>query len=171
MLDARSKLAIEQTEFDVNMLLADITAKKKALMRDTELQIKLEVQRAFVLTEQFRAEKLSKAIVEAETMKTKADAQSYKLKAEADARLYTERKNAEAVDHVFEAQSKGLAQLNDSFHGDNKAIIKYLFLERGVYKDISVQNSAALQGLCPEIAVWDTQGTVTTAIDKKSLVK
>jgi flotillin len=156
MAHAKAKMAIESTDFNNNMQIAEITAKAKAEIRDAELQRELEVKRAFVIAEKFRAENLSKAIVDAEAMKTIADANYYKAKTDSDAEYYMKEKEAQSLQSVYEAQAEGIQQLHDSMNGDNRAIIQYLFMERGVYKDMAYVNANAVTGLQPEITVWGT---------------
>lgn len=155
ILEAKSKLTIENIMFENQRIIADINAKKAVMMRDAELQRAIECKRSHVIEEKIRAERLSKAIVDAEAIKVEADAAFYKKKAEADARLYEQVAKAKATELLFKAQSEGVKQLQNSFHGDNRAIIKYLMLEKGAYKNLAKKNAEAIVGLKPVITVWD----------------
>lgn len=155
--ESNTKLAIERIEFGTNVEIAEMQAKRKSEMRDAELQRELELKQAKVNEEKFRAEKLTKAIVEAENIKVNADANQYKLKQEADAKYYEAQTIAKATQLLYEARAIGIEQLNTSFQGDKHAIIKYLFLDRGVLSKIANANSNALSGLNPDVTVWNTE--------------
>lgn len=66
------------------------------------------------------------------------------------------QKEAQGIASIYEAQSKGIAQLVDSFGGDKDALIKYLMLDKGVYGDLARTNADAIKGLSPKITVWNT---------------
>lgn len=159
-------MEIEQVYFKNSVDIANIEASKRATMLDADLAIGLQKKRAALLQEQHRAELLSCAIVEAEEIKTTSDGAFYKRKQDADAKLYAASKRADAIRKLFEAQAKGIIEMQKSFHGDNEAIIKYLMLERGVYKKIADQNADALRGLKPRIAVM-TNGSATSTYTGK----
>jgi flotillin len=156
MQSARTQLAVEKVAFDNKMVIADIEAKMNSQMREAELQRELEIRRGALLEETHRAEKLSKAVVEAETIRTNADAAMYKLKAEADARLYEQEMAAKATEKMYAAQADGVRQLEESFSGDSKAILKYLFIESGAYVTLAKKNAEAISNLKPEISMWGT---------------
>lgn len=94
---ADSTLKTEKTKFENNVAIARIEAAQKASMVEAELQFQLEKKNALVQQERERAEKLSKAIVKAETIKTMADAD-----------LYVSQKTAEAFKLNAQAQADGI---------------------------------------------------------------
>ncbi|KAI8911574.1 hypothetical protein EDD86DRAFT_264072 [Gorgonomyces haynaldii] len=154
--NAKSKLAVERTAYDNTVDLAKIEADKKAQMRDAELQRELEVKRAMVLQEKERAEKMSKAVVDAEVIKCLADASLYKAKVDSDAKLYSQQKDADAVRILYDAQASGILQILQSFKSDTAALLQYLMLEKGLYQDLAKANAEAIKGLEPKITVWNT---------------
>ncbi|KAL5034481.1 hypothetical protein, variant 2 [Batrachochytrium dendrobatidis JEL423] len=153
---AEASLKTEQTRFENEVSIAKIEAVKHQAMRNAELEREVESRRALVMQETARAEKLSKAKVEAETIAALADAAFYKAKVEADAFLYGEQKSAEAVRVKYAAQAAGIAQLNAAFGGDVSATMQYLMLERGTYESLAKANAEAVRGLAPKMTIWTT---------------
>jgi flotillin len=96
---AASTLETEKTRFSNNVAIAKIEANKKALIVEAELQAQVEVKNALVQQEKERADKLSKTVVQAEMIKTMADAD-----------LYVSQKTAEAFKLKAEAQADGTCQ-------------------------------------------------------------
>lgn len=72
---AQSELSTKQSEFNKNIEIANIEAKKAATIRESELQKIVEVERALVNTERLRAETIAKAKVDAESSNALADAE------------------------------------------------------------------------------------------------
>lgn len=166
MSEARSKLSVQKTGFDNLIDIAKIEADKRAQLREAELQKDVELRRAavlrsycFILEEKQRAEKMSIAIVEAEIIKTLADAGLYKARIEADGRLYENQKDAEAVRLTYDAQAGGIGEMHAAFQGDSNSLLQYLMLEKGLYQDLAKANAEAIKGLEPKITVWNTGGS------------
>jgi flotillin len=114
------------------------------------------MKNVLVLQEKERAAKVSKAVAEAEAITKLADAALYKAKTEADANLYSQQRSAEAAEKTYAAQAKGVALLQDAFHGDSNATIQYFMLEKGLYLELAKANAEAIRGLEPKITVWNT---------------
>lgn len=78
-------------EADYNTLvnLAEIEAHNKANFRDEELKQAIAKTSTAVAQERERAEKISKATVDAEVVEALADANFYKAKQDADAKLFS----------------------------------------------------------------------------------
>jgi flotillin len=102
---------------------------------------------------------MSTAIVDAEIIKTLADAELYKAKIQADGKLYEKQKDADAVRLTYDAQAGGIQQVHAAFKGDNGALLTYLMLEKGLYQDLAKANAEAIKGLEPKITVWNTGGS------------
>ncbi|KAL2912970.1 hypothetical protein HK105_207536 [Polyrhizophydium stewartii] len=153
---AQSRLKTEQTKYDNDVQIARIEAEKKQAMRNAELDREVEIRRALVMQERQRAESLSKAKVEAETITTLADARFYKAKVEADAMLYAEQQAALAVKAKLAAQAEGISLISHAFGGDVQATLQYLMLERGTFQQLAAANAEAIKGLSPKITVWNT---------------
>jgi flotillin len=160
---ATAKLKVEKAAFDSQVAIANIEAKSKGALKDAEMQVTIEKQRANVLTEKERGEHLSKALVEAETIQKMADAELYKAKKAADAQLYNKQKEAEAIRAKFEAKAAGIAMLQEAFNNDNTSTLQYVMLQRGIYKDLAQANADAIKGMKPELTVWTTGGHAVDA--------
>ncbi len=137
--------------------LAQIGSDKKVEIRELTLQLDVEKIRGAVLTARLRAELLSDAKVEASITQTMSDARLQKVKIDADATLYEQQKNAEIIQTMYRAQAEGLKLLMNAFKQDRKALLRYLFLERGLYDELSRTNAEAIKGLEPNITVWNSQ--------------
>jgi flotillin len=159
---ADANLQVEKAAFEIQVAVANIEASAKAALRDADLQASIEKQRANVLIAKERAEKLSKTLIEAETIQKLADANLYKAKKAAEAVLYQKEKQAEAIKAKFEAKANGVEMLQEAFTGDNNATLQYIMLQRGVFKDLAKANADAVKSMKPEIQIWSTgkDGTI-----------
>lgn len=92
---SKADLDVKTASFDAQVNIAKIEAQKAAQMRDAELQKEVEKKRAAVETERLRADQLAHAVVEAEKIKTIADAMAYEKQIQAEATLYDMQKTAE----------------------------------------------------------------------------
>ncbi|KAI8910900.1 hypothetical protein EDD86DRAFT_189264 [Gorgonomyces haynaldii] len=156
MAESKAQLEVEKTEFELQQRIAVIQAQNQAMMREAELEKQLAIKRAALLEERQRADQLSKAIVEAERIKTLSEASSYQVRTEAEAKLYTEQQKVKSIKAQFDAQSDGIQRLDDALQGDNKAILRYIMLEKNVYPKLAQNNAQAIQGLDPQLVVWSS---------------
>jgi predicted NAD/FAD-binding protein len=155
-----------EAQYETQTSLAIIEANRKAQLRDEELKQTIEAQKAIVAQERERAERISKAIVDAEVVQALADAEYYKSRQEADAKLYKEMKAAEAEKEIFEAQSVGLKRLQAAFQGDNMATLAFVMLEQGLHSDLANINSGAVEDLKPNFHIWSTAVPAESISDK-----
>ena len=156
MAVSKAKLAVVEWESQRKERLARIEAEKAAQIRETELQKEVEQRRISQETERLRAKELSEACVRAETNVKDAEGRAEAIRLTADATLYAKQKEADGVLAIYQAQSEGIQNLLGSFSGDSQGLIKYLMIERGLYKDLAEMNAKAVQGLSPKINVWQT---------------
>jgi flotillin len=153
---ANMDLSTKESEFERAKKVAAIEADKAAKMRDSELQKQVEERRLLSETERLRVQYVSKATAEFEAAKANANARLYEKQKEAEAELYKKQKEAEGVLAVYNAQAQGIKNLMDAFGGDSHAAIQYIMVERGVYQQLAKENANAIQGLNPNITVWNT---------------
>jgi flotillin len=153
---ANTQLKVEKAAFDSEVTIAKIEANAKSALRDAEMQSNIEKQRAAVLLEKERADKLSKARIQAETMQKLADADVYKAKKEAEAALYERQKHAEGIRVKAAARAAGIEMLQDAFNGDNGATLQYMILQKGIFKELAQANADAIKKMQPEIQIWST---------------
>lgn len=147
-------MSTRQAEFDRDVDISKIESENKAKAKYEELQLQLETQLAIVGQERERAERVSKAIVDAEVVQTLADAELYRSKALADGKLYLEMQIAEGDRVMYDAQSCGITLLHKAFHEDNYATLRYIMIEQGLHKDLAMINLKSFEGLNPTMRTW-----------------
>jgi flotillin len=175
---AAANVSIEKAKLDEATKIAKIEAEKHAEIRESELENRLNIQQASAATEKYRAEKFSKAIVENEIVTKQADASFYQKQKEADAVYYSKQrelevyfmqkekeaavylmqkeKEAEAVTLLAEAQAAAIGKLMNAFHGDVQSYLYWKMLDDGLYEKLAKANADAIQGLSPNISMWNT---------------
>lgn len=82
---ADAQLAKRQTELDMELNLASISAKREAEMRDAELQRTVEFKRAEMELERLRAKDVTRSKVSRESAQENAEAEFYTKQKDADA--------------------------------------------------------------------------------------
>ncbi len=140
-----AEFKIVEAENNRRMKIAQIEGEKLGDIRYQELEKEVESKRYSTELESRRANDLSQINIEAEGVKLKADAD-----------LYTKEKQAEASYKMYQAQSEGLKKMMETL--DQKQLMQYLMLDRGLYQDLAKTNSEAIKGLNPKITVWQTGG-------------
>ncbi|RIA88063.1 hypothetical protein C1645_826891 [Glomus cerebriforme] len=153
---ANMNLATKESEFERAKNVAAIEATQAAKMRESELQKQVEERRLLSETERLRVQYVSKATAEFEAAKANANARLYEKQKEAEAELFKKQKEAEGLLAVYNAQAQGIKNLMDAFGGDRYAALQYIMIERGVYQQLAKENASAIQGLNPNITVWNT---------------
>lgn len=136
--------------------IAKIEALNAANMRQAELQKLVEEQNLKKEIERLRANDLSKAQVHLETLTKEAEGQANAIKIQADAHLYSKQKEAEGIQKIYEAQSHGIDKLIGTFGNNSNNLLKYLMLDKGLYKELAEINAKAIQNLNPKITIWNT---------------
>ena len=125
--------------------IATIEAEKQSAMRDAELQKEVEQRRFEQEVQSYRAADLSKANINAET-----------IRVESDAELYRQQQTAEGIKRIYEANSEGIQRMVDSFGGERERFLQYVMLDKDLYGDLARANAEAIRGLNPKITVWNT---------------
>ncbi|GBC01178.1 hypothetical protein RclHR1_00410005 [Rhizophagus clarus] len=154
--EANMNLATKESEFERAKKIAAIEAVQAAKMRESELQKQVEERRLLSETERLRVEYVSKATAEFEAAKANAEARLYEKQKEAEAELFKKQKEAEGLLAVYNAQAQGIKNLMEAFGGDSYAALQYVMIDRGVYQQLAKENANAIQGLKPNITVWNT---------------
>ena len=139
--------------------IAHIESDNASKIRETELQQELEQKRILMETEKRRATELSKAQVLAEVKIKESEGIAQALKVQADATLYAKQREADGIFAVLKAQSDGIHSLTEAMGNDHQALLKYLMIEKGVYKELAEANAQAIHGLKPQISIWTTGGS------------
>ena len=85
---ARAEIQTIEADYDTQVNLAEIEAHNKANFRNEELKQAIEKMGTAVAQERERAERISKATVDAEVVEALADANFYRARQDADAKLY-----------------------------------------------------------------------------------
>ena len=102
---------------------------------------------------------------EAELIKAQNEAEASLVKAqrEAEGNLIKAQKNAEGILAVLNAQADGMRDLSTS--ADPTFLQFYLGLEKGLPQELARYHSTTVQGLKPQISIWNTgSGTNDNAL-------
>jgi len=142
--------------------LANIQTDNEVNRQNELLLQEVERQRATRELEKLRADQLSKSQVSAEQKVVEADGDAKAIRTVAEANLYKQELEAKGTQAILEAHSAGLKALISSAQGDPGLAKFYLGLKDRLYQDIAAQQSAALQGLKPQISVWNMGGTTSS---------
>jgi len=170
---ADAELATTQTKLDMNIKLAQITAKRQAESKDAELQRDVETKRAEMELEKRRATDLVQAKIGRESAQqlaeakyftdTKgADAQLYQKKQEAEAAYFRATKEAEAAFYAKKKEAEGITEMARAYGnmadvlGGPQGLLQYMMLQNNTYEKLAKANATAINGLQPKISVWNT---------------
>jgi flotillin len=122
--------------------------------REAELQREVEKAKAEQDLERRRATELTKAKVDYEIKLKNAQAEFESAKLLADADYYQVSKKADGILAIKQAEAKGLQSLIDSA-GNVDGLVKYMMLNGGVLQELADKNAQAIQGLNPNITIWN----------------
>ncbi|MCJ1352370.1 MAG: hypothetical protein MMC33_002354 [Icmadophila ericetorum] len=181
---ADAELTTTQTNLNMGIKLAQITAQRKAEARDAELQKDVETRRADMELAKRRATDLVHAKIEKEATQENADASLYKETKSADGALYKQKaaadgamykarleaeaayyratKEAEAVFFAKQKEAQGLTELAKAYGnlanvlGGSQGLMQYMMLQNDTYEKLALANAKAINGLQPKITVWNT---------------
>ncbi|GBG62526.1 hypothetical protein CBR_g30843 [Chara braunii] len=183
MAESEASLLVQKADYSRRVEIARVEAQQAKAIRETELQRQVEERRQLAETERLRAEMVSKAIAERESVMQKSDASLYKeqkaaeaalyakvkeaegalleMQKRADGSLYSQQKQAEGLYLIAKAQADGMRELISAFNGDISATLQYVMIEKRMFQELAAANAKAIQGLNPKITVWTTGGTGT----------
>lgn len=85
--------------------------------------------------------------------------------------MYEKQKEADAILATYNAQSEGMKELMNSFGNDHDSALKYMMLDKGVYRELAKTNADAISGLKPKITVWNTNGGDNTSQPIQDVMK
>jgi flotillin len=146
-----------------------IQYETKIKLRQTEQAqevIKVELEQSRIVEEvrqgkrleELRAKQGVDAAIQAEIVQKNADASFYSNVRMADAKLYEKQKEAEGIKVLADSRKKALAQYTEVLKEPN-TLLNYIMMERGLFQQMAEINSDAIQGLNPQITVWNTGGS------------
>ncbi|KAL9656692.1 hypothetical protein ABK040_002960 [Willaertia magna] len=149
---AKSTAALEivRAENQKKIEIARIEAELAAKEREAELQKSVNIRIKDQQIEFMRSNVLASALVEAEAIERRADAD-----------YYTEKKKAEAIQLMYESQAKGLASIHKACGFDPVLTQFYLALNANLYPELAKQSAEAIKGLNPKIQIWNTGNDTT----------
>jgi uncharacterized membrane protein YqiK len=168
-LIAKSNADLAKKEAEMKAVEEKAKVESKAVIQKSyeEQQKLVEMKHAEKQLEHFKATLLQKAKVEKEkelidaeaymnSVKKRAEADKYAKQQEADALLYMAVKKADGEFQELKAKGDGLGKLF-SGSGNNADLVQfYLGDKSGLFTNIAKQQSDGLQGLKPNITVWNT---------------
>jgi len=154
--ESEKTLKTAQADYLKQVKTAELEAKMSVEIRNAELARELETKKVQQMTETLRAKDFTQANVNAECQIKEAEGSAIAKRTQADAHLYNELKRAEGLKAVLEAQAEGVARLVEASKGDTKFAQFYLANNSGLLVEFSKNNALAIQGLKPNITVWNT---------------
>lgn len=176
-----AELQVIQAEADRNSNKARVEAEILVDMRRAEMEKELEQKRCEREIESERANKLAPTIVNKEKIETDAQAYLYKEQRNADAKAYNVEKTAEArlveaqreaeatiarntaeakgILAIKEAEAEGLRLILDASQENPTLTQFYLGLNRDLPQKVVEEQAKALQGLNPNVNIWNTGGS------------
>jgi flotillin len=157
VLESNTQLQLAQIEKETQIKLQRVQQEQDISKRNLELEKQVEEVRQKKRLEELRATKGTDAQISAEVLQKETDANYYKQVKNADANLYQKQKEAEGILILADAQKKALEEYYKVFNDPN-TLLNYLMIEKGLYTDLATINSKAIQGLNPNITVWNTGG-------------
>lgn len=153
--ESNTQREIKETEYNQRVRLTKIETEQAAQMKEAELNAELEKKRAMLNVEKIRAAELARTTVEAEKIKAIADARAYEVGKASDMKQYEVEKQAEGLKKLYLAQSEGIDTIVQAFK-DPSLGLQFLMMEKGVFRELAQENAKAIQGLQPNITVWNT---------------
>jgi len=157
MVIANSNAELKRVEAEAYRVseVARIEAEQSALIRKHELEKDVALKKKEEQLENKRANIMTLAIVESEAIERKADAE-----------LYAKNKEAEGVYALYKAKADGLNEIRKAANSERLAEF-YYGVDSGLYKDLAVESSKAVQGMEPKVHLWKTG---SDAFDKNTLL-
>ena len=140
--------------------VADIESNMAVRSIESDLQQQVEIIRQRQTLEQLRADRLGQTKVEAEQQIVWAEGQSQSKRVLADAILHKEVAESSGMFANLSSHGKGLSQIMDAAGQDASVVKFYLALDSGVLEKLAVEQANALQGMKPNISIWNTGGSV-----------
>jgi len=158
VLESNTLLQLSQIEKETLIKLQRVQQEQDISKRNLELEKQVEEVRQKKRLEELRATKGTDAQIAAEVLQKETDAGYYKQVKNADAVLYQKQKEAEGILILADAQKKALEEYYKVFT-DPDVLLNYLMIEKGLFTQMAEINSQAIQGLNPNITVWNTGGS------------
>jgi flotillin len=170
VLDSNTNLQLAQIEKETQIKLQRVQQEQDISKRNLELEKQVEEVRQKKRLEELRATKGTDAQIAAEVLQKETDANYYKQVKNADADLYQKQKEAEGILILADAQKKALEEYYKVF-SDPNTLLNYLMIEKGLFTEMATINAKAIQGLNPNITVWNTGGSGGEGTDPYSSMR
>lgn len=157
-LKSNANLNIVNAEMQQKTEMARIESQYNSQLVETARLRELEIEKQKTKLEALRATELVKTKILAEQVIAEAEGFAAAKRLRTDALLYEQAKKSEGEYLELQSQAKGLKELSTSLGEDNDALLKYLMITRGVYKDMAESSAKAINNLKPDIRVttWNT---------------
>eukprot|EP01100_Stratorugosa_tubuloviscum_P000948 TRINITY_DN120_c2_g1_i1.p1 TRINITY_DN120_c2_g1~~TRINITY_DN120_c2_g1_i1.p1 ORF type:complete len:506 (-),score=274.60 TRINITY_DN120_c2_g1_i1:162-1679(-) len=161
---SNTELQLLITEYNRRQRLASIEATAGVDRKKLELECEIETAREKTREAFFRAENLAQIRVTNQCELVKAENEAAMKKLAADAQLYTEQARATGIKAVLEAQASGVACIMNAVNKDSELFKFYLGLRRNIFPELAKHTANAIQGLKPQIHVWNTNSDASSDI-------
>jgi flotillin len=154
----RAKMELEQNKilFRRQNELTRVEANQAVMLKEVELQAKVEESRYQQELRKGRANTVVAAEVQASKAITEAEGLAESQRRMANADLYKAQRAAESAAMMWHAEAKGLEQVMTALGGSPTNFLWYRMLDKGILQQLAAENAKAVQNLQPKITVWNT---------------
>lgn len=150
------KIQLSNTEYEIVKInadqkrkIAEIESISSAAIKDQEMSKFIEEKRFEAQFVKYRSDILPRALIEAEEIKIKADAD-----------YYHQQQKAAGIQALYQAQANGINDLIRSFDGNQTTLMNYLMLEAQQFEKLADANAKASQGLQPKIMMINNSNII-----------
>lgn len=162
---------------DVATVYAEVAAREVRAEREASLHEKERITQE----QYWRSKELAKATVHAETIVREAEGDADKIRRLADAALYKAEQEAagdllraeakaKGERAVLMAQAEGMNELLEAYNQNPEAALIKLSIDSGYLHVVAEKQAEAMQGLKPEISIFQSSGDNALADMAKSIV-
>jgi flotillin len=155
VLNSNTQFQLAQIEQETRLKMSRVTQDQEIQKKNLDLERQVEEVRQQKRLEELRASKGTDAQIAYEIVQKETDAEVYKQQKIAEARLYNQLKEAEGITLLANSQKKALEEYAKVFKDDH-SLLTYAMMERGLFTEMAEVNAKAINGLNPQITVWNT---------------
>jgi len=158
VLDSNTSLQLNMIQYETKIKLRQTEQTQEVIKSELEQSRIVEEVRQGKRLEELRAKQGVDAAIQAEIVQKNTDAKYYSNVKMADAKLYEKQREAEGIKVLADSRKRALASYTEVLKEPN-TLLNYIMMERGLFQQMAEINSDAIQGLNPQITVWNTGGS------------
>lgn len=155
ILVSNTDLQLKLIETETRIKLQQVQQQQDIEKRNLDLEREVELARQGKRLEELRATIGVDAQIDYEVVHREADAEYYRDTKQSEGSLYEKQREAEGIRVLADARKQALEKYTKVF-GNSDALLNYIMLEKGLFSKMATINADAIQGLEPNITVWNT---------------